>query len=249
MHVRPEHAVHQEAGRVLHRQRQLVDVAHERGRFLRQLADRVFARSTTSTSCSSGTGLKKWMPTSRDGSFSAVAMSASLRLEVLVARIASGFAIDSSLANSARFASRFSKIASISTSAWRAPAPLYVGDQAIERVAHAARIAQAALEQLRGALHRGREALGCGVLQRDAQAAHARTSRRCRRPSRRRRPRARARRERTPLATDFSRSCRKKMRIRFDVVGCSNSDSIEHAGSLAAANGSPSYFFHSSRIA
>ena len=36
-HVRAEHAVHQEAGRVLRRQRQLVDVAHERGRLLRQL--------------------------------------------------------------------------------------------------------------------------------------------------------------------------------------------------------------------
>ena len=134
--------------------------------------DWLFSPETTSTSCSSGTGLKKWMPTSRDGSLSAVAMSASFRLEVLVARIASGLAIASSLANSARFASRFSKIASMITSAWRAPCAAHVGDQPVERVAHAARVAQAALEQLRGALHRRREALGRGVLQRHAQAAH-----------------------------------------------------------------------------
>src|SRR2546422_4499848 len=63
------------------------------------------------------------MPTSRDGSFSAVAMSASLRLEVLVARIAPGFAAASSCAKRERFASRFSKIASMITSARAAPAP------------------------------------------------------------------------------------------------------------------------------
>ena len=57
----------------------------------------VFSPNTTSTSCSSGTGLKKWMPTRREGSFSAVAMSASFRLEVLLARIAPGFAIVSRL--------------------------------------------------------------------------------------------------------------------------------------------------------
>ena len=70
-------------------------------------------------------------------------MSASGRLEVLVARIASGFAVASSLANSARFASRFSKIASMITSACATPSPRDVGNQAVERVAHAARIAQA----------------------------------------------------------------------------------------------------------
>src|SRR5467141_3562859 len=91
------------------------------------------------------------MPTSRDGSFSAVAMSASLRLEVLVARIASGFAATSSFAKRERFASRFSKIASMITSA---------------------RAAQPALKQLPGALHRRRDALWRGVLQRDREPAH-----------------------------------------------------------------------------
>ncbi len=39
------------------------------------------------------------------------------------------------------------------------------------------------------------------------------------------------------------------MRIRFCVVGWSKSAVIEQVGSFAAANGSPSYFCHSSRIA
>ncbi len=67
------------------------------------------------------TGLKKWMPTSRVGSRSADAMSSSGMLDVFVARIASGFAFFSTAANSARFASAFSKIASMITSARAMP--------------------------------------------------------------------------------------------------------------------------------
>ena len=132
----------------------------------------VFWEETTSTSCSSGTGLKKWMPTRRDGSFIAVAMSASCRLEVLLARIAPGFATFSRWVNSACFACRFSTIASMMTSAWRGAFAADVGDQAVERVAHAARVAQALVEQLGRALHRRRQALGRDVLQRHRQAAH-----------------------------------------------------------------------------
>jgi len=132
----------------------------------------VFEADTISTSGSCGTGLKKWMPTRRAGSFSAVPMSGELEAGVFVARTASGFAMDSIFENRARFASRFSKIASMITSAWRAPSPENVRDQAIERVAHAALVAQPPLEELGGALHRRRDALGRRVLQRHRDAAH-----------------------------------------------------------------------------
>ena len=53
----------------------------------------------------------------------------------------------------------------------------------------------------------------------------------------------------TPLARPFIFSCRKKMRIRLRVVGCSNSAVREQDGSFCAANGSPSYLTQASRIA
>jgi len=53
----------------------------------------------------------------------------------------------------------------------------------------------------------------------------------------------------TPLARPFIFSCRKKMRIRFFVVGWSNSMLMEHDGSPGLTNGSPSYFCHRSRMA
>ena len=209
----------------------------------------VLSPLTISTSCSSGTGLKKWMPTRREGSFSAVEISASLRLEVLVARIASGLAIDSSLANSERFASRFSKMASISTSAWRAPLPLTSGisrssASRSRRGSRSRRLKSSAARFTAGARRSG--AVSCSVTRRPRIAQIAAMS-----PPITPAPTTCTWRgaNGTPLATDFRRSCRKKMRIRFAVVGWANSDSIEHDGSLAAANGSPSYFFHSSRIA
>ena len=91
--------------------------------------------------------------------------------DVLVARIAPGFAFASSAANSARLASRFSKIASMMTSARAMPSPATSG---ISRsVASRTRRGslQPAREQLRRAGHRRREPLGVLVLQRDGQAA------------------------------------------------------------------------------
>jgi len=60
---------------------------------------------------------------SRDGFLNFAPMSASLRLDVFEARSASGFAAASSFANRSRLACRFSKIASMTTSARRAPSP------------------------------------------------------------------------------------------------------------------------------
>src|SRR5258708_4889323 len=57
------------------------------------------------------------LPAARDGFLKFARMSASLRLEVFEARIAPGFAAASSLANSSRLACKFSKIASMTTSA------------------------------------------------------------------------------------------------------------------------------------
>jgi hypothetical protein len=45
LHVRSEHPVHQEPGRVLHRQRQLVDLAHECSGVLRKLRFCFFSRN------------------------------------------------------------------------------------------------------------------------------------------------------------------------------------------------------------
>src|SRR5712671_4996063 len=103
------------------------------------------------------------MPTRRVGSFSAVAMSPSFRLEVLVASIADGLAMASSLANSSRFACRFSKIASMMTS---------VGRGVLQRDGQAAHRAD------RGdvaAHHAGADDVDmpCGEINAFAQALHA----------------------------------------------------------------------------
>ncbi len=65
--VRREHAVDEESWRALHRQRQLVDLPDE-CRGLGPRSTRVALPATTSTSIICATGLKKWMPTRRDGS-------------------------------------------------------------------------------------------------------------------------------------------------------------------------------------
>ena len=69
------------------------------------------------------TGLKKCRPTSRPGSRRSAFSCSSMMLEVLVARIAPGFILGSSLAYSSRLASAFSKMASITTSARATPSP------------------------------------------------------------------------------------------------------------------------------
>src|ERR1700730_11971061 len=67
----------------------------------------------TSTSFISGTGLKKCRPTNRSGRLVAVIVSVMEMEEVLLAKIAAGFAIGSSEANILRFSSRFSMMASM----------------------------------------------------------------------------------------------------------------------------------------
>ena len=99
-------------------------------------------------------------------------MSASLRLEVFVARIASGFAIASSLREER--ALRLEVLEDRLDDDVGVPRAFAgdVGNQPVERVAHAPLVAQAPLEELGRALDRGREALGRRVLQRDREAAH-----------------------------------------------------------------------------
>ncbi len=70
-----------------------------------------------------GTGLKKCSPTRRSGRASCSARGSSIRLEVFVASSALPFMRGSSRAYRLRFASRFSKIASMTTSARSTPSP------------------------------------------------------------------------------------------------------------------------------
>ena len=70
-----------------------------------------------------GTGLKKCSPTRRSGRASFAARGSSMRLEVLVASRAPGFMRGSSCAYSSCLASRFSKMASMTTSAPGTPSP------------------------------------------------------------------------------------------------------------------------------
>jgi len=78
---------------------------------------------TISTSGIFATGLKKCIPTRREGSFSAGASSCSGMLEVLVARMASSGTWDSTSANRSRLTCASSKTASITSSALRNPYP------------------------------------------------------------------------------------------------------------------------------
>jgi len=68
--------------------------------------------ATTSTIFISGTGLKKWKPATRPGSWHAAAIAVTDSDEVLVARMQPGATTASSAWNSARLASRFSTMAS-----------------------------------------------------------------------------------------------------------------------------------------
>ena len=94
-------------GALLHRQRQLVDLAHERrGRAAR--GRRASAAPTTiSTSIICATGLKKCRPISRDGSAQRARRSPRAGCSTCwCARIAPGFAFFSSAANSAAWPRR-----------------------------------------------------------------------------------------------------------------------------------------------
>ena len=76
----------------------------------------VSSARTISTSGISGAGLKKCIPTTRPGVEVAAAISVTESAEVFVARTASGRQIRSSSANSSRFGSSSSTIASITRS-------------------------------------------------------------------------------------------------------------------------------------
>ena len=69
----------------------------------------------TSTSGSTGAGLKKCIPTTRSGVRVADAISLTERADVFVARIASGATIPSSSPKSSRLTSRSSNAASITS--------------------------------------------------------------------------------------------------------------------------------------
>ena len=71
---------------------------------------------TTSTSCMSGTGLKKWSPTKRVGRLVAAAISVIDSEDVFEAKMAVGATTASRAANTSRLAARFSIAASITRS-------------------------------------------------------------------------------------------------------------------------------------
>jgi len=176
-------------------------------------------------------------------------MSASLRLEVLLASTASGLAIASSLANSSRLAFRSSKIASMITSAFAAPAPATSGiSRSIASRTRAGsrsrRLNSFAARSTAGARRSGEVSCSVTVMPRIAQIAAmsppitpAPITCTCRAL------------KSTPLARPFIFSCRKKMRIRLRVVGCSVSAFSEQVGSSLQANVSPSYCCQAFRIA
>ena len=150
----------------------------------------------------------------------AVAMSSSGMLDVLVARIAPGFAFASSAANSARLASRFSKIASMMTSARATPSPATSGIRRSVGVADAARILAAARAKsfaARAIAGASRSAFwSCSVTVRPRSAHHAAmsppivpapTTCTC------------AALKSPSLPSDFKRSCSPNTRIRLAAVG------------------------------
>ena len=158
---------------------------------------------------------------------SSALMSASLRLEVLLARIAPGFATASSFANSARLASRFSKIASMMTSAWRAPSPVTSGIRRsvasrMRALSRRRRLNSSCARFIAGARRsafwscsvtvRPRIAHRGDVAAHDAGADHVHVLRL---------------EIAVSLPSAFMRSCRKKMRIRFRAVSPSTSVAID----------------------
>ena len=167
-----EHPVDQEARRALHRQRQLVDLAHERGGAARPGRRGSTAPTTISTSIIWATGLKKWMPMRREPVVQRggdVLQRDARRVGARGSRPASPW--PRAAANSARLASRFSKIASMMTSARATPSPATSGIR--RSVASRTRrgVLQALGEELRRARHRRREPPGVLVLQRHRESA------------------------------------------------------------------------------
>ncbi len=209
----------------------------------------VVAPRTISTSIMRATGLKKWMPTRRDGSFSAAPISSSGMEDVLVASTASGRARFSSAAKSVRFASRFSKIASMITSARRTPSPATSG---ISR-SRASRMRRGSLSRslksfaaraIAGA--RRAASWSCSVTVMPRNAHHdamsppmvpAPITCTC------------ATREAPSFPSDFRRSCNRNTRMRFVAVELRSSAGTEAGSAEGTASGLPSYFAHISRMA
>ena len=82
-----EQQVHDEARIVLGRHRLLAEAPARRRAPGRRSRGLVVTVRTTSTSCISGTGLKKWSPTNRSARLVAAAIAAMVRLEVFEAKI------------------------------------------------------------------------------------------------------------------------------------------------------------------
>ena len=186
---------------------------------------------------------------SRVGSASAVAISSSGMLDVLVASSAVGFACFSTAANSERLASTFSKIASTITSARATPSPATSG---ISR--------SKASRRRRGSLSRCEKSLparciagarrsafwSCSVTVRPRSAHHAAMS-----PPIVPAPTTCTCAALVPpsLPKPLRRSCRRNTRIRFSAVGVRSNEATDAGSAGGTASALPSYFANSSRIA
>ncbi len=239
-HVGREHGIDQKARRALHRQRQLVDLRarrrrrlqawpasvaggvdhldqrHHRHRVEEVDADQALRLAQHGRADLPAAGWRYWWPARRPAACTA-----------------------SSSASSACLASRFSKIASITTSACAAPSPCRIGNQAVDGGALRQLVACCAGEQLAGAREGRRDAFERLILQGHRHAAQ-------------RAPggdvaahdagaddvHALERRTSASLPKPLSRSCRKKTRTRLRAVGERTMRSI----SSGAASALPSCF-------
>ena len=184
----------------------------------------------TSTSGMRETGLKKCRPTSRGG-------SRQLLRELLehdARRIGRQQRIrlsscGSSRAYSSRFASRFSKIASMTTSACATPLPSTSLSIARSSCRASLRFGISLREERARTIERRRDVLQFAILQRHSQAAR-------RTPSRNIATHHAGAHDvhvlgglYRRLAADFSRSCRKNTRTRLREVDVHNSSDIDRA--------------------
>ena len=170
-HVRRQRAVDQKARRALHRRRQPVDAAEERARrrparrrdlVVADHLDELHARHRIEE-------VHADQPLRPLQARRATASSGML--DVLVARIASGFIFGSIAGKDLRLSSSFSGTASMIRSAVRNALALEIGDQPVERVAHVDGCRRADLAvKLGGALDRAAERLRLHVGEADGEA-------------------------------------------------------------------------------
>ena len=171
------------------------------------------------------TGLKKCRPTRRDGLRRASPRAVRARCSRCWSRAPQSVsACGSRRAYSSRFASRFSKIASMTTSALRDAVALHVGLQARQRLIALRLHRDSASRRTARALERRRDVFRFAILQRHGQAA-------------RRAPRRNVAAHDAcaddvhvlgagsppALPADLSRSCRKNTRTRLREVGVHSS--------------------------